>query len=91
MVIIIVCGGNRLQYHHYLSTISIYCARGLLIEFQDVAFLPSLASFSTTCKENCGRGESLGITTCLKTVVGGKQGHAPCKVLLLHITSFFVS
>ena len=34
----------------------------------------SLASFSTTCPKNCGRGESLGTTTCPKTGVGGKQG-----------------
>ena len=31
--------------------------------FQDVAFLP----------------EDLWTTTCLRTVVGGRQGHAPCK------------
>ena len=35
--------------------------------FQDVAFIPSRASFSTTF---------------LRTVVGRKQGHAPCDVLL---------
>ena len=51
----------------------------LLVGFQDVAFLPSLACFfPTTFLEYCGRGEFLGTTTCFKTVVGGKQGHAPC-------------
>ena len=30
-------------------------------------------------------------TTCLKTVVGGKQGHAPCKILSLQQSTFFVS
>ena len=48
--------------------------------FQHVAFLPSPASFSSTFLKNCGRGESLGITTCLNNVVGGKQGHALCKI-----------
>ena len=44
--------------------------------FQYVAFLPTRACFSTTFH---------------KTVVGGKQGHASCKILLLHKTSFGVS
>ena len=39
--------------------------------FQDVAFLLSRASFPTFL-ENCGRGERLVTTTCLKSVVGGK-------------------
>ena len=39
--------------------------------FQDVAFLPSPASFSTTFLINCGRGESLRTATCIVTVVGG--------------------
>ena len=56
--------------------------------YQDVAFLPSRASFSTTFLKNCGRGESLGTTTFLKTVVGGRQGHAPCEVLLLQQSLF---
>ena len=51
--------------------------------FQDVAFLPSRAHFATTFLEYCGRGYGLGTTTCLKTMIGGKQGYAPCKVLLL--------
>ena len=49
------------------------------------------ATFSTTFLKNCGRGESLKTTTCVKTVVGGKQGHAPCEILSLYKTSFFVS
>ena len=49
----------------------------------DVAFLPSRASSYTTFLTHCGRGESLGITICTKTVVEGKQGHAPCKIHLL--------
>ena len=37
-----------------------------------------------TCNED-GRGET---TTCLKTVVGGRQRHAPCKVLSLQHNLF---
>ena len=51
------------------------------MDFQDEAFPPSRASFSTTFPKNCGRDKSLGTTTCLKTVVGGKHGHAPYKIL----------
>ena len=57
---------------------------------QDVALLPSRASFSTTFLTNCGRCEGLGINTCLKTVVGGQQGHAPCKICS-NTASFCVS
>ena len=46
--------------------------------FQDEAFLSSRACFSTTFLKNCGRGECLGTTSCLRTMVGGKQGHVPC-------------
>ena len=55
--------------------------------FQDVLCLSSRASFSTTFLKNCGRGESLGNTTCPKTVVGGRQGYATCKILVLHKAS----
>ena len=51
--------------------------------FPDVAFLPSLASSSTTFLKNCCGGGSLGIATCHETVVGGKHGHAPCEILSL--------
>ena len=37
----------------------------------------------TTFLEKCGKGESLRSATCLRTVVGGKQGHASCKISLL--------
>ena len=46
----------------------------LVMSFQDVAFLPFRACFSTTFLEK-SRGESLGTTTCLKTVVDGEQGY----------------
>ena len=58
----------------------------LLIDFLlDVAFLPSWASFSTTFHANCCRGESLWTTTCLKTEVGVKQWHVPCKIHVLEL------
>ena len=56
--------------------------------FQDVSFLPCRASFSTTFLKNCDSGESLGTTTCLKTAVGGKQGHAPSKILTFQQSIF---
>ena len=58
------------------------------MSFQDVAFLPSKASFSSTFLRNNGRGEGFCITRCAKTVVGGKQGHAPCRILLLQQSLF---
>ena len=61
------------------------------MSIKDVTLLPSRASFHTTFLKNCGRSESLGITTCPKTVVGGKQGHAPCKILSLQQSLFYVS
>ena len=53
------------------------------MSLQDVAFLPSRASFSTTFSKNSGIGGNLVFTTCHKTVVRGKQGHALCKILLI--------
>ena len=58
--------------------------------FQDVAFLSSRASFSTTFLKNHTRGENLGITICLKTVVGGKQVYDPCEMLWLQQSLFLV-
>ena len=55
----------------------------LLMGFQDVVFLPSRASFSATFLKNCGRGESHETAYCLRTVVRGKQGHAPSKIFLI--------
>ena len=52
------------------------------MDFQDVAFLSSQGSFSTTFPENCCRCESLGTTAYLEIVVGGMQGHFPCKTPL---------
>ena len=49
---------------------------GLLMEW---AGAPN--SLSTTFLKNCGRGESPLTSTCVKTVVGGKQGHASCEIL----------
>ena len=36
--------------------------------------------FSTTFVKNCGIGE--GLSTSISAVVGGSQGHAPCRILL---------
>ena len=45
--------------------------------------------------KDCGRGECLGTTACIRTVVGGKYGHAPCsnidsQIHLLCCLSFLV-
>ena len=40
------------------------------MNFQDVALLPSRASFPPHFLNNCGRCEGLRTTTCLSTVVG---------------------
>ena len=59
--------------------------------FQDVAFLPSRANFSTTFLKKCGRGEYLGTTTCPNTVDEGLQGHAASKISSRPQNFFFVS
>ena len=53
------------------------------MDIQDVAFHNSRASFSTIFLKNCVRSRSLGISICLKTVVGVKQGLASSKIPLL--------
>ena len=50
--------------------------------FQDVVFLSSRAIVTTTFLIDCGRVECLR-KTCVRNVVGCKQGHAPCQILLL--------
>ena len=45
------------------------------------------ASFCTTFLIICGRCESLWTATYPRTVVGGTQGHAASKILLLHKVS----
>ena len=57
--------------------------------FQGVAFLPSRACFFTTFMKNCGRGESLGATTCGKWVVGVSTGMFPVKYFCSNNASFF--
>ena len=83
-----VCFTDSFSFH-------VFCHHGqgssLLICFQDVAFLPSRASFSTTFLQSCARNECLVTTTCLIALVWGKQGHAPCKILSLQLTCFYVS
>ena len=62
-----------MELHNSVITVK-YClyllVGKLLIGFQDVALLCSRAIFSNTFLNNCGRGESLVATTCLKSVVG---------------------
>ena len=58
------------------------------MSFLEAAFLPAGASFSTTFLKDYGRGEGLRATTCLRTVVGLRQRHPPCKILLLQQSSF---
>ena len=62
--------------------------RGTLNWISGCSIPASRTSFSTTFLKNCGRGESLETTMCNKSVVGGKQGHVPCRILLLHKASF---
>ena len=59
--------------------------------FLDAAFFSYHASFFTIFLENCGRGESLRTSTCHRSVSGGMQGYAPCKMHLLQQNLFFVS
>ena len=54
--------------------------------FLDVAFLPSQASVFTTFVKNCCTGYRSA--TCLRSVVGGKQGHAICEMILLRYFLF---
>ena len=58
--------------------------------FKDVVFLPHRVGFYITFLEKCGRGESLESTTSLITVVGRKQGHAPCKHFFFNKAFFCV-
>ena len=53
--------------------------------FGDAAFLPSRSGFPLHFSTNCGSGECLRTATCLKTVVGAKQGHASCRIFSLHL------
>ena len=59
--------------------------------FQDVSFLPSRPGLYTTFLTNCGRGESLGTITCLRTVVGVSKGMLPVKYFHSNKASFRVS
>ena len=56
------------------------------MDFQDIAFCPPVF---TMFLKNCGRGESFGTTTCLRTVSGGgREGHATCRILLFQQITF---
>ena len=47
--------------------------------FQDVAFLPSWASFYTTLQKDCGRDCHMSYNSGW-----GKQGNVPCNIFSLH-------
>ena len=53
-----------------LNFMEIVLVGELVMDFHDVAFLPSRTSFFTTFLNKCGRGEGLVTATCLKTVLG---------------------
>ena len=78
----LVCNLSVFTYATFSSTNG-YLGSELQVGFQDVAFLPSELVFVPCFLKNCGRGEGLMAATCHRTIDGGKQGHAPCKSLLL--------
>ena len=78
-------------YIYIYTHIYMYIFGELQIGFQDVASLPFQADLYVTLLNNCGRGEGLRTATWLMTVVGGKQGHAPCKMLRSKEFSMFCS
>ena len=55
--------------------------------FLGIVFLPQV-NFSSTFLKNCVSGEAFRTTTCLRPVVGGKQGHVPCKIHSLQQSLF---
>ena len=76
------------EYYKKVKSVSLICKYVKLWILRMLSYWHPELFFSTTFLKNCGRGESLWTTTCLRTVFGGKQGHAPCKFLLsllLHI------
>ena len=69
----------------FIAIASLIWVEDLLMVLKDVAFRSSRASSSTVYLKN--PGESPRTTTCLRTVAGGKQGYAPCRILSLHKAS----
>ena len=84
------CGfaGNGARFS---LTIYLLWVGELLVCFQDVMFLPSCASSSTTFLNNCGEGECLVTTTCVKTVVGVSKGMLSVKYFCSNKAYFCVS
>ena len=58
----------------------------LVMSFQDVAFLPCRASFHTDFVKVVVEVKALGQPHVLR-LVGGRQEHALCRILFLHIAS----
>ena len=76
------------DYHFQNKVDMIVClfhplSRGALGGFTGCSVPAPRASFYTTFLNICGRGESLGTTTCLKTVVGVIMGMLPVPPVLL--------
>ena len=72
---------QRIYFHAWLLLLE------LQMGYHDMAFLPSRDSFYTTFLKKYLTSQGLGTTTFPKTVVGGKQGYSPCKVISLHKAS----
>ena len=77
------CGGFLL----HIVSCSFFMCWGALDVFSGCSIPAPQDSFSTTFLTNYGRGT----TTCLRTVVGSKQGHAASKMLSLQQRFFYVS
>ena len=63
---------------------------GALMGIQDVGLLSSRASFFTSFPKDGGRSKGIRKATCHRTVFGGKQGHAPTKILSLQQSLFCI-
>ena len=59
-------------FYDIVYTILYYILYGICVYY--------IASFYAIFLKNCGRSYGRGTATCHRTVVGGKQGHAPCKI-----------
>ena len=76
---------NLIHYHSLFQLLSLFLlspfakGRELQSGFQDVAFLPSRASFCSTFLKNCDRCYDLGTASCLQAVGWMSKGMLPVK------------
>ena len=61
------------------------------LDMQSHLFVGDLYSVYSFTLMNCGRGLCFSISTRLRVVVGGKRGHAPCRILSLFQVIYHVS